>query len=149
MAFAGDGEQARFAPESECLFRCGENCLFRIEHNLSDVARSSQVKRSLPAIGEHFSDKYEGVRLRLGIHGNRGYQVIGCVLLYDHARNCRRPRSFSNADFSGFEFWYRGAFDPTFEEPVQFAALLVPEWTWQFLFETLHKLLGGDALSGA
>src|SRR6266404_1224694 len=121
------------------LLRRGKNRLLRIKHNLPNAARRDQPKPSLRAIRQHFAQKNQPVSRRRRIHRNRRHQIIGHVLLYDHACNRGHPSLLRDANLPRFQLRYRRPFNPTFQKPIQLGTFLVPKWTRQFLFENLHQ----------
>src|SRR6266404_1712513 len=137
--FANSARAAPTSPFVRTLLRRGKNRLLRIKHNLPNAARRDQPKPSLRAIRQHFAQKNQPVSRRRRIHRNRRHQVIGYVLLYDHACNRGHPSLLRDANLPRFQLWYRRPFNPTFQEPIQLGTFLVPEWTRQFLFENLHQ----------
>src|SRR5208282_53910 len=123
------------------LLRRAKNRLLRIEHNLVYVARRDQPKASLRAIHQHFAQKDQRVSRGRAIHRNRRDQIVGCVLLYDHACNRGHSGLLGDANLPRLQLWYGRPFDPTFQEPIQFGTLLVPKWARQVLFESLYQFL--------
>src|SRR5208282_6727987 len=74
-------------------------------------------------------------------------QIVGYVLLYDHARNRGHASFLRDANFAGCELRYRRPFDPTLQKPVQVATIFVPKWARQFLGENLDQFLRAYALA--
>src|SRR5207302_7521658 len=139
---AAPRKEATSAPTSpfvRTLLRRSKNRLLRIKHNLAYAARRDQPKPSLRAIRQHFAQKNYRISRCRRIHRNRRHQVIGHVLLYDHACNRGHPSLLRDANLPRFQLWYRRPFNPTFQKPIQLGTLLVPKWTRQFLFENLHQ----------
>src|SRR5258708_11387531 len=135
---------ARSAPTSpfiRWLLRLAKNCLLRIKHNLAHAARRDQPKPGLGAIRQHFAQENERVSRSRCIYRNRRHQIVGYVLLYDHACNRGDASLLGDANLPRFQLPDRAAVDPTFQKPVQLGTFLVPKWARQFFFADVHQFL--------
>ena len=79
-----------------------ENGLLRIQHNLAHAGRHGQTEPCFPAPSASTSPR-KTTRYRCRrIHRNRRHQIVGRVLLYDHARNRGHSGSSRRCEFREF-----------------------------------------------